>query len=366
MPAETLTPVNSTPAVAAAKSDALATATTQRTNIPINLSNWEHLPAETAGALLWFHQHILDTDTSLKGAGQKIGYDPSVVFKVLKGTYEGSWANIVARIRSYQKIAGERSGIQKADFSPNSISHLIWGGLDYAAANNSITLIVGESGLGKTVNAEKWRDDHNHGRTVMIEVPPIGGQREFLNTLARAVGVSTQVTKQQGAILNDIVKAFNPHRGLLVDEAHRLLPAQGPTNPVKLEILRYIHDKSGCFIGLLATERFDASLKKSSYQYEQVLGRIGQPVRLFRSVDEKDFLPILAQYFKRPSAKLIATVKGIVNEQGRIRVLCQILKVASRIASNKKQALEEEHFFKALALRHQMMGETMHARKEAK
>lgn len=365
MATESLTPASSATPAAVAKAEAVAVANTQRINIPINLSSWSHLPPETADLLLWFHQHLLDTDTSLKAAGQKIGYEQSVVFKVLKGTYDGSWKNICDRIRSFQKIAAEAAGTQKANFAPNSISHLIWGALDYAAANNSITLITGESGLGKSINADVWAEKHDHGRTVKVEVPPIGGTRAFLHSIARAVGVSAQVTKQQEVILNDIVKAFNPHRGLLLDEAHRLLPSLGVTNPVKLEIVRYIHDRSGCFIGMFATERFDMSLKKSTYQYEQVLGRIGQPVRLFRTVEEKDFLPILAQYFRRPSEKLKTTVRGIVNEQGRIRVLCQILKVASRIASNKKQALEEEHFYKALALRHQMMGETQHAKKGA-
>lgn len=344
---------------------ALANSAHSRINIPLNLENWRHLEADVQSALLWFHQHCLDEGLSMKLAGEALGYDNSTIFRVLKGTYEGSWPNVVARIKSFQKISIDRAGIQRAKFAENSIAKLIHAGLDYAVANNSIVLIVGESGQGKTVSAEVWRDRNNHGRSVLIEIPPIGGARALLRIIADAVGVNKSLPQDQ--MLESIVRAFNPNRILICDEARRLLPneTRGDCNPVKLEIIRYIHDRTKCAVALIATQRFDDTLKKLSYQYEQVLGRIGQPVRLFREIQAKDYQPILEQYFKRPSAKLIESAGTIANDQGRLRVLVELLKVATRIASKSQQSLVEEHFFKALALRRQMMGETMHARKDS-
>lgn len=344
---------------------ALAASANKRINIPLNLENWRHLEQPVQDDLLWFHQHCLDQELTLDQAAQALNYDKSTLFRVLKGTYEGSWKNVVDRIRSYKKIASDRAGIQRADFAENSISRLIWAGLDYAVANNSFTLIVGESGQGKTVACEAWRDRNNHGRSVLVEIPPIGGAKALLRCIADAVGVNK--SQPTDNILEAVVRAFNPNRILILDEARRLLPSdtRGDCNPVKLEIIRYIHDRTKCAVAMIATQRFDDTLKKLSYQYEQVLGRIGQPVRLFRTIDEKDFLPILCQYFKRPSTKLSELVATIVNDQGRMRVLCELLKVATRIASKSRQPLDEEHFFKAFALRRQMMGEVMHARKDA-
>jgi DNA transposition AAA+ family ATPase len=353
------------PATAAAhNSDAAAASSAHsRVNMPLNLENWRHLDSDVQGSLLWFHQHVLDEKLDWTQAADALGYDKSTVFRVLKGTYEGSLTNIIKAIASYKRIASERSGIQRVGFAENSIAKLIWAGLDYAVANNSITLIVGESGQGKTVSCEAWRDRNNHGRSVLVEIPPIGGTRAILRVLCEAVGINRNQSQEQ--MLEALVRAFNPNRILILDEARRLLPAdiRPDSNPVKLEIIRYIHDRTKCAVALIATQRFDDTLKKLSYQYEQVLGRIGQPVRLFRKIDEKDFLPILSQYYARPSDRLVAQVREIVNEQGRLRVMGELLKVATRIASKGSAKLSEEHFFKALALRRQMMGEVQHATK---
>lgn len=339
-----------------------------RLNIPLNLENWKHLNPEHQEDLLWFHQHCLDARLSLKEAAQALCYDQSTVFRCLKGTYAGNYANVVAAIGGYRKIQADRAAIHRAAFAENSISRLIFAALDYAMANNSITLISGESGLGKSFTCEQWRERNNHGRTVMVEIPPIGGTKAFLRVLCDAVGVNKNLAQDQA--LEGLLRAFNPNRMLILDEARRLLPGdtRGDVNPAKLEVVRYLHDRTKCAVALVATQRFDDTLRKLSYQYEQVLGRIGQPVRLFRSVEEKDFGPIIAQYWPRPSAKLNAAVHEVVNAagSGHIRLLAELLKVSSRIATKAKQELREEHFFKAIALRHQMMGETQYARKDAK
>lgn len=334
-----------------------------RVNIPLNLDNWRQVPAEVQESLLWFHQHVLDERLTWPQATEALGYERTVVFRALKGTYEGSWANIHKAIQSYKRIAIERAGIQRAGFADNSISRLIHAGLDYAMANNSITLVVGESGQGKTVACEAWRDRNNHGRSVLVEVPPIGGSRALLRCLAEAVGVNR--SQPQDQMLEALVRAFNPNRMLIIDEARRLLPAdtRGDVSPVKLEVIRYLHDRTKCAVALIATQRFDDTLKKLSYQYEQVLGRIGQPVRLFRKVERKDTLPIVGQYLKRPSERVLALCDEIANQQGRLRVMGELFKVASRIASKSKQPLAEDHFFKAYALRVQMMGEIQHAKR---
>src|SRR5581483_2650929 len=122
-----------------------------RINVPLNLDNWKNLPEHVVGELTWFHQHLLDHSLSWTEASQAIGYDRSTVFRVLKGTYEGSWQKIVQAIASYRKLDEQRGTIQKNEFVENSISRLIFAALDYALANNSITLIIGESRTGKTI-----------------------------------------------------------------------------------------------------------------------------------------------------------------------------------------------------------------------
>jgi DNA transposition AAA+ family ATPase len=148
-----------------------------------------------------------------------------------------------------------------------------------------------------------------------------------------------------------------------VDEAHRLMPNDRRGSAVNIEILRDLHDQTGCALALIATQRFSDELQKSSYQFEQILGRIGMPIRLKRTILLKDIKPIIEQYLPDPSKELLDQCSAIANEQGRLGILVETLKVSSRIAAKSKQKLTEEHFFKAVAVRTQMMGEKAYAKK---
>jgi hypothetical protein len=128
-----------------------------RVNIPLNLNVWRDRPSEEQDLLLWFHQHILDENLNWDQACEAIGYDRTTLFRLLKGTYQAeSWAKPIGAIKSYRRIAVQRATITKAGFAETSVSRMVWAGLDYALANNSITTIIGESRQGKSVSALAW------------------------------------------------------------------------------------------------------------------------------------------------------------------------------------------------------------------
>ena len=329
----------------------------QRINIPLNLDNWKDLPEDVQGDLLWFHQHSLDGGMSLQDCAEALNYDTSTVFRVLKGTYEGSWANICRAIRSYRRLSDTRGTIQRQEFVQNGLSRLVWAALDYALANNSITLITGESRMGKSIAASQWRDANNHGRSVLVSAPAYGGTKSLLRDIAAAVGANRN--QNTGQTHDSILRAFNRNRILIVDEAHRLLPGDRRSNPTNLEILRDIHDRTGAALALIATARFEVALKSSEYQFEQLLGRIGMPVKLPRKIKPEDFVEIIKQYVSRPGKDLMQVCEKIANERGRLGILVETLKVASRMARKARATLGEDHVFKAVRLRKQMSGEAL-------
>ncbi len=340
---------------------AKASSAQSRINLPFNLNNWKNLDAHTTETLAWFHQHALENQLTTKECAAALNYSWTTIWRSLKGDYTGDLASVINAIKSYQKIISERTAIQNADFRETRITKLITGGLSYALANNSVTLITGESRMGKTVTAKHWRDENNHGRTVFVTAPAYGGAKSLLKEIAFCLGINRNLSVPN--MHDAILRAFNKNRMLLVDEAHRLLPNDYRSNPVLLEILRDIHDRTGCGLGILATERFSNAIAKSTYQYEQVLGRIGMPVRLPREFDWSDVEPIVAQYLENLSKDVQAELLKIANSPGRLGIVCETLKFASRIASKKKVKLSSEVVKTAIATRHQMMGEIQYAKK---
>lgn len=331
---------------------AFASSAHSRINIPLNLENWKTLEDDIQSRLLWFHQHCLDAKMDWDEVCSALNYDRSTVFRVLKGTYEGSWKNVARAIDSYRKLTEDRGTIQKNAFAENGIYQLIDAALNYALANNSITLIVGESRTGKSTCTHVWKERNNHGRSVFVTAPPYGGTKIFLRAIAQAVGVNPSQPIPQ--MIAAIYRAFNSNRILIIDEAHRLLPGDRRTNPVNVEIVRDIHDITHCALAFIATERFAAELRKSEYMFEQVLGRIGMPIRLPKQLRKKDVMPILTQYIPEPSPRLVAEAMRMANELGRLGILVETLRVASRMAAKARLKLNEETIFAAIKLRAEM------------
>ena len=95
--------------------------------------------------------------------------------------------------------------------------------------------------------------------------------------------------------------------------------------------------------------------------FEQLIGRIGMPVRLPRKLSDAAVTPIVSQYLRPTKAVMEAAVQ-IANNPGRLGILVETLKVASRIAKKAGEKLTEDHIFKAIRLREQMQGETLFAK----
>lgn len=336
---------------------ALASSAHSRINIPINTHVWEHLPEKDQELLTWWHTVLLKDGLDWDQACDTIGYDRTTVFRVLKGTYP-SWPNVLKKIKGYRKLYQERSSIQQQAFAENSISRLIWGGLDYALAANGITEIVGESGQGKTCCTVEWQSRNNHGKSVYAECPAVGGIRSLLREICGVIGAN----KNQSIVLmrDSIIRALNPNRILIIDEASRLLPSEKATPPRNLDLLREIHDKTGCGLALITTARFGKTLRDNEWMYEQLLGRIDMPIRLPREMDDQAYMPLLTQYIEEPSQKLHDLCKDIVNTPlgGRMRRLSKVLKFATRIATKDKQPFGEPHIIKSWQYHCQMSGES--------
>lgn len=328
-----------------------------RVNIPLNLQNWKDRSMDEQQELLWFHQHILDESLSWEAASKAINYDRTTLYRLLKGMYQArSWAEPISAIRSYRKITEKRATIHRQTFAENPVSRLIFAGLDYALANNSITTIVGESRQGKSVAKDAWCVLNNHGRSVSVVAPPVGGIKMLMRQIAARVGVNKNQSIIQ--LVDSLYRAFNAHRILIVDEAHRLLPSDSRTvNPAALELLRDLHDQTGCALALIATARFNERLRSGAYQFEQLVGRIGMPIRLPAKLGKKDVLPIVQQFIPAPGDTLIASLVEIANEPGRLGIMTETLKVASRIAAKAKQTLGEAHVIEAIEFRAKMTGE---------
>jgi DNA transposition AAA+ family ATPase len=329
-------------------------------NIPLNLDKLARLPEPIRDDVTWFHSYCSAQGYTKEDCVEAISYSWPNIFKLFHGEYEGSLENVCRAIRSFRKTILARSKIQNAEFVPNRNSQLIFNALDYALHANVIALILGETGLSKSISLPVWRDKNNHGKTTLIELAPgATSSRRIARSVCEGIGAS--IGKNTDAMWEAIYKAFNPNRMLIIDEAHFLFP-HSQSNPIPLEALRRLHDRRKCAIALVASYRFGADLQSAKYHFEQLLGRSFTTV-LHDEFEAREVRPILEQYLGRPSEKVLDTALAIANNTlpehpGRLRRLVEVLRLASKIAAKDQAKMSEKHFLEALSALHQLRGST--------
>lgn len=319
-----------------------------RINVPLNLKNWQEVDSSFHPDLLWFHQHILDQGMGFNEVEQAVDYNWNTVYKFLTGTSSGSYDNFVERIRSYRKIAEKRQSIQQQEFVHNSIAKIVFSTLDYTLANNCMTLIVGESGMGKSTIVKAWRDENNHGTSLYTDCPPGGSVKHFLRAIGHGVGVGDGTIP---GLMEAICRSLNPNRILLLDNMHRALPADPRTAARIFDTIQYIQEDSGCAVAMSATARLDSYMRSSTHMFEQITGRVGIPIYIDSKVRWSDIDGIVRQYIPEPTSATKDHAIRIANGDGHIRQLVERLKVGSRIAHKAGAVMDDSHFLTAIRIR---------------
>lgn len=341
------------------KSESAATSSAKsRINIPLNLENWKHLDEETQEHLAWVHQHFLNEGLNWDEAAGALHYDQSTVFRVLKGTYEGSWPNVVKAVKKYRadvtslkKLEAERQSFQQCRFTPNTVTKRIDWILSYTLQRARSSLILGDGGIGKTAGLDHWCDENNHGRSVKIECMPIGGAKGLLVQIAQKVGVNQNMSLAQ--MLPSVVRAFNANRILVLDEIQHHIPDSPKTKPIALEMARRIADLSGCALAMFGTNRVGFSLESTTDFYQQIIRRCGKPYLLPGKFTAEDVAGIVTQFIPRPSADFREILLAWANDPalGRLNYVVDQLVFASKLANDRNKKLDEDMVLAGHALR---------------
>ncbi len=138
-------------------------------------------------------------------------------------------------------------------FHATNIGRAVWRELDRGLACRGGSVILGESGLGKTEAAKAWVDAHR-GEARLARVPDSRDKLAFFRAIASALGVGATYS-QHTHLLRERVTDVLRKAGLLLvlDEAHFLLPEPGRGARAELvNWLRELHD-AGVALCLIAT-----------------------------------------------------------------------------------------------------------------
>jgi len=285
--------------------------------------------------LEWLWAYTFDElNGSRTALAKALGYDWTVCYKVLAGTYEAGldrFCEAVAHLRRRAQAGGTR-------LVATPVTERIFEALDYARDSAVMILICGPTGRSKTFASKAWVFENNHGRGKYVRIPSGCTRRTLVRHLCRSCGIGVN-GKKTSDLEDRLYKAFDFRNTIVFDEAGHLLPRNG-VGTSAIEYIRDLHDICGCGIALVITDVYWDELRhgRLSAYFEQFIGRIKYEVRIPAHVLHDECRAACAAVVQDPPADLIKEAVTVANNQdGKLRTLFEDLRRAALYAQTKQR-----------------------------
>jgi DNA transposition AAA+ family ATPase len=331
--------------------DAMATA--RRMVIPGDVVNraTQELPDEMRSAIRGMHAYAVENNLSNAEVGKLLKISDATVSLVFRGKYPGSVANVAKEMEDFLALMAKRNQGRKLQFIRTQLYDKMCGVMDAAREFQKIAFFFGDMQIGKTASLERYTETHNHGSTVYVRMPTGGALLHFLTALARKLRISEHMNITK--LRERIIGAFDDRMLLIVDEAHQCIPESGRSNtPIRtIEFVREIFDEAHCGVILCATNVFRDAMEAGSVErlLKQTRRRRLCAMQLPDRPTRADLNIFAASYDLPPSADASRELESKVIDQEALGMWLTLLRMAAKLAAERRQKLKWDHVHLAYA-----------------
>ena len=142
-------------------------------------------------------------------------------------------------------------------------------------------------------------------------------------------------------------RAIGPRNIIIADEAGHLLSRSGRPGGA-IELLRDLHDMTGCGVALIFTDVYLAEIKRgrNADYFEQFLGRLEFPVEIPQKPRRDEVRQVLTAFFADGvSEELVSYALGVATARdGKLRTLFKDLFRAEELAKNDGRKITADDF----------------------
>lgn len=285
----------------------------------------------------------------------ELGFDPTNVWKIFMGRYEGSMENVCTAIAAMQKRCRESV---RLGFVRTPVTDRIYEAIDYAHTMGEIVVIRGDTGRGKSLTGNLYHSEHNHGSTFYVELEERSTYARAMRSIGLAMGANTSGSSD--TYRNYIERRLGRNRTLILDEAGHLYNPKRP-DPAAFDFLRHVQGKRHCGLVLIFTLPYWYSIVNGPIAgyFEQFLGRVGCEVEIPPgTIFQEEIDAICGQFCRQtgcdPEPALIAQATRIATAaRGRVRALVSALEQAVIYARRHGTQLDARALKSAIAIREQ-------------
>lgn len=279
-------------------------------------------------------EFISHTGKSQTEIARAIDISPASLSQFLSETYKGDIENIADRIEKYLSQEALKAKIPKIPtFAMTSTAREIWIATSYAHANNDISLIYGEAGLGKSASLKEYAKEHIG--VIYIETRSCDqSTKGICERILKAIGKKRTGTDR--VLIDTIMDSLKDSGKLLIiDEAQHL-------SLKAIEALRALNDEGNIGIVLSGNPTiYDRMYGRGEAHFAQLFSRIG----IRREIPEHPIREDIELIFEDANVndECIDRLHYYATQKGGLRYMMKIYKIAQSMASSQNKPLSVEY-----------------------
>ena len=213
-----------------------------------------------------FKEHIEKKNLTVASVARLLDISTTTLHLWLKGKYEGNSERIEKLVKQFLQIQKERDNAPKSiNFKMTRAAKIVFDTIRLAHVMNEMTVIVSRAGYGKTMAIKQYVARNRDA--VLIEARPSQQTYALVYELGKKLTVS--IRNDSDMIFQRIVTKLQISPKVLIFDEAQLY------NYRALEMIRRIHDVSGCGVVLAGSYRlYDQMLGKDLKDFDQLFSRV--------------------------------------------------------------------------------------------
>lgn len=246
------------------------------------------------------------------GLAKAIGISPSAVSAYMKDTYKGDVAGLEARIKEFLALQRERESALEpmvGRIVETKAYKEIYALLKNTVRDCEMTLIVGDSGIGKTTSLREYH--RRHPTSIHIEADHGYTARAPFVEICEKLGLDVRGNLHD-LLTRVVARLQGSGRLIIIDEAEHL-PYRA------LELIRRVHDKAEVGVALVGMPRLKSNLQGDPNHYAQLYSRIGS-FRKINVLSESDVRGLVTARMGAVGEDVVAALRKACRANARTLV----------------------------------------------
>lgn len=281
---------------------------------------------------------VESSDVTYAAVAREAGISTSVISQFIKGEYRGDNNGVAAKISVWLDNRNRRANDMPVapDFIPTRTVKQIWDALQYAQLAQCITVIYGNSGVGKTRALQQFAADRPNVWLITVS-PSRSSLSECLYELALELGIG-DAPRRSGQLGRAIRRKLRGTNGVvLVDEADHL-------DYSVLEELRILQEETGVGLALIGNHQVYGKLtggNSRNMDFARLFSRIAKKVSILKT--KKADVEAIADAWGLNGKAERDLIHALADKPGALRTISHTLRLASMFARGSNEAMSEKH-----------------------